>query len=136
MTATTINNSPNIIIRFIWFLFIGLPVSMAWTAVAWVLCISIIGLPIGLLMLAKLPFVTTLRGEQITTTVTSSGNMQMQGVPQYPFLIRAIYFVLVGSWLSAIWLAVAWLMSSIIIGLPLSFWMIDRVPAVLTLARS
>ena len=136
MTTTTITNSPNIIIRFLWFLFIGLPVSTVWTAVAWVLCVSIIGLPFGLWMLAKLPFVTTLRGDQITTTVTANGSIQMQGVAQYPFLLRAIYFVFVGSWLSALWLAVAWLMSSIIIGLPLSFWMIDRVPAVLTLARS
>ncbi len=136
MHATTINNSPNIIIRFVWFIFIGLPVSMAWTAVAWVLCVSIIGLPIGLVMLAKLPFVTTLRGEHVITSVSASGNVQIKGVAQYPFLLRAIYFVLVGSWLSALWLSVAWLMSSIIIGLPLSFWMIDRVPAVLTLARS
>jgi hypothetical protein len=43
---------------------------------------------------------------------------------------------LVGSWLSAIWLAIAWACSTTIIGLPISFWMIDRAPKVMLLTRN
>lgn len=135
MSSKTINTSPNIIIRIVWFLTIGLWLSGIWTIVAWVLCISIIGLPLGLVMLDNLPFVTTLYGKRQHTSVDARGGINVHGTPQYPFLIRAIYFVLIGSWLSAGWLAVAWLLSSSMIGLPFSFWMIDCVPAILTLAR-
>ena len=51
-------------------------------------------------------------------------------------LIRALYFVLIGWWLSAIWLTVAWALHVSIIGIVIGFWMFNRVPAVITLARS
>jgi uncharacterized membrane protein YccF (DUF307 family) len=133
---TTTNTSPHIIIRIIWFIFIGLPLSSIWTAIAWLLCVSIVGLPIGLIMLDKLPYVSTLRGEQLTTIVNQQGRVAVSGISQYPFVVRSIYFLLVGWWLSAIWLGVAWLFSSTIIGIPVGFWMINRVPAVLTLDRN
>jgi len=132
----TINNSPNIIIRIIWFFLIGLWLSGIWTAIAWVLCVSIIGLPIGLIMLDKLPFISTLRGEQIITSVNAQGGISVHTIPQYPFILRAAYFLLIGWWLSAIWLLVAWAAASTIIGIPIGFWMINRVPAVLTLDRN
>ena len=50
-------------------------------------------------------------------------------------LVRAIYFVLVGWWLSAIWIAVAWALHASIVGMLVGFWMFDRVPAIVTLAR-
>jgi uncharacterized membrane protein YccF (DUF307 family) len=42
----------------------------------------------------------------------------------------------VGWWLSALWLTVAWALSASIIGLPFAFWMFNRVPAIITLART
>ncbi|MGQ9925230.1 MAG: hypothetical protein ACUVS4_00015 [Chloroflexaceae bacterium] len=41
-------------------------------------------------------------------------------------------------WLSAVWLSIAWAFSTVIIGLglPISFWMFDQVPAIITLART
>jgi uncharacterized membrane protein YccF (DUF307 family) len=54
---------------------------------------------------------------------------------QYPFLVRAIYFLLVGWWLSAFWMAMASLVCSTIIGLPLGIWMFDLVPMLVTLQR-
>ncbi|MEY2845700.1 MAG: hypothetical protein RL076_1246 [Chloroflexota bacterium] len=136
MQTTTINNSPHIIIRIIWFVFIGLTLSGIWTAIAWLLCISIIGLPIGLIMLDKLPYVSTLRGEQLTSTTNQHGSTTLNSMSQYPFVVRAFYFLLIGWWLSAIWLGIAWFLSSSIIGIPAGFWMINRVPAVLTLDRN
>ena len=51
-------------------------------------------------------------------------------------LIRALYFVLVGWWFSAIWLAVAWALHVTIIGMLVGFWMFNRVPEVVSLART
>ena len=50
-------------------------------------------------------------------------------------LVRAIYFVLIGWWLSGIWIIAAWALHASIIGMVLGFWMFNRVPAVITLAR-
>ena len=52
-----------------------------------------------------------------------------------PFLVRAIYFLLIGWWFSAIWLAVAWALHVSIIGMLLGFWMLNRVPAIVSLRR-
>jgi len=58
-------------------------------------------------------------------------------LPPHPFLLRALYFILIGWWFSAIWLILAWLLTglSLGLGLPLAFWMFDQVPAITTLAR-
>jgi uncharacterized membrane protein YccF (DUF307 family) len=68
--------------------------------------------------------------------ITPSGAVVRLNVPQPPFLLRAIYFVLIGWWFSGIWLAVAWALHVTIIGMLVGFWMFNRVPAVVTLARS
>lgn len=130
------NHGPNLLLRALYFIFFGLWFSGIWAAIAWVLCVTIIGLPLGLWMLNRLPQVTTLRSQQSDLVVTPTGEMYERSIPQHPFLIRAIYFLLVGWWLSALWLTAAWALCTMIIGLPFGFWMFNRVPAVITLARS
>lgn len=82
----------------------------------------------------------TLRPVRTQTRVANVGNVMVvqQGESaQYPFLLRAAYFVVVGWWLSALWLLAAWALVGISfgLGLPLAFWMFDRVPAIITLAN-
>jgi uncharacterized membrane protein YccF (DUF307 family) len=125
----------NLILRALYFIFFGLWFSSIWAAVAWFLSVSIIGLPLGLWMLNRLPQVTTLHPQRDDLVVTSDGRVFTSQVPQRSFIVRAIYFLLIGWWFSAIWLTVAWALSSSIIGLPLGFLMFNRVPAVLTLQR-
>lgn len=67
--------------------------------------------------------------------VTTTGQVVKRDVPQVPFLLRAIYFLLIGWWFSAIWLLVAWALHVSIIGMLVGFWMFNRVPAVVSLAR-
>ena len=50
-----------------------------------------------------------------------------------PLWLRVAWFVLVGWWLTAFTLAIAYLCMLTIIGLPAAFWLFDRVPLVLTL---
>jgi uncharacterized membrane protein YccF (DUF307 family) len=101
--------------------------------VAWVLCITIIGLPFGLWMLNRLPQVTTLAPQRSDLVINSQGQVLNREVPQHNFLLRAVYFLLVGWWLSALWLALAWALCAIIIGMPIGFWMFNRVPAIVSL---
>lgn len=53
--------------------------------------------------------------------------------PERAFLVRALYFVLVGWWLTFVWINVAWALNATLVLLPLGLWMLNRVPQVLTL---
>jgi len=138
MSTTVIRQErgANLLLRAVYFLVFGLWFSAIWATIAWVLCVTIIGLPFGLWMLNRLPQVTTLRPQRGDLLLTASGELQRIGVPQLNLLLRALWFVLVGWWLSALWMAAAWALCAVIIGLPVGFWMFDRVPAVVTLGRS
>jgi uncharacterized membrane protein YccF (DUF307 family) len=50
-----------------------------------------------------------------------------------PLWVRAIWFLLVGWWLTAFTITVAYLFLVTIIGFPVAFWLFDRVPLTLTL---
>jgi hypothetical protein len=132
---------PGCLVRALYFCFIGLWLGLFWTGLAWVLLISVIGLPFGLLMLNRIPQVMTLKPVRTQTQIVSNGAVTLvsQGqVAQQPFWLRAVYFLAVGWWLSGIWLSVAWSLVGITfgLGLPLAFWMFDRTPAIVTLSRS
>ena len=127
-------NAPNLVLRVIWFILIGWWLGGVLTAAAWFLNATIIGLPIGLYLINRLPTFITLR-PQDQTYVIQDGRI-ISSLPQRPFLLRAIYFLLVGWWFSGLWLAAAYLLVVTILGIPLAFWMYGRVGAVTTLFRS
>ncbi len=125
-----------LLIRAIYFIFFGLWFSGIWAGIAWLLCVTIIGLPLGLWMLNRLPQVTTLQPQRDDLVITTQGRVYSRDLPQSPFLLRALYFLAIGWWFSALWIIVAWALCGVIIGLPFGFWMFNRVPAVITLART
>jgi uncharacterized membrane protein YccF (DUF307 family) len=125
---------PSLLVRAIWFIFIGWWLGLIVLWVAWLLNMTIIGLPLGLWLINRLPTVITLRPQEQTWRVV--GNAWRRGQEQAPFLLRAVYFVLIGWWLSLVWMKVAYVLLITIIGLPLAFWMFNRVGAVTTLYRS
>jgi uncharacterized membrane protein YccF (DUF307 family) len=127
---------PGFLVRALYFVFFGLWFSGIWAAVAWFLCITIIGLPFGLWMLNRLPQVATLRAQRSDLVITSDGRARTLELKQPPFLLRAAYFVLIGWWLSAIWISIAWALCASVIGLLPGFWMLNRVPGLVTLART
>ena len=129
------DRGPGCLIRVLYFIIFGIWFNGIWAAIAWFLCVTIIGLPLGLWMLNRLPQVTTLQPQRNDLVITATGHTYTREIPQVFWPIRALYFLLVGWWFSAIWLAVAWALCTVIIGLPFGFWMFNRVPAVVTLAR-
>lgn len=130
------NDGANLLVRALYFVLIGWWLSAIWSVIGWVLCITVIGLPLGLYMLNRLPQVVTLKPRSTDAMVTPGGQVVYRNARQMPFLLRAIYFVLIGWWLSALWIAAAWALHATIIGMVLGFWMFDRVPAIVTLARN
>ena len=95
---------------------------------------------VGLWLLNRLPQLMTLKPVQTQARVTVvDGRVVYRetNLPAHPFLLRAVYFILIGWWFSALWLVLAWLITglSLGLGLPLAFWMFDQVPAITTLAR-
>jgi uncharacterized membrane protein YccF (DUF307 family) len=114
-------------VRALWFLFVGLWAGQLWLLVAWLLNLTLIGLPLGVWMLSRTPQVMTLSQQRRGLSIPT----QQAGVP---FVARAAYFLLVGWWLSLLWVELAWLASALIIGLPLGFLMFERAGTVATLA--
>src|SRR5215208_3480219 len=80
---------PNLILRVIWFVL-----------VAWAFNATIIGLPLGLWIINRLPLAATLRPSNSRYSV-ENGVLQ-RGIEQRPILLRAIYFILIGWWLSGL----------------------------------
>ena len=127
------------ILRVLWFIFIGWHVTFWWVLAAWLLNLTIIGMPLGLWMLNRVALVLTLRTQR-TYSVGEIRDGEVvtwrtQSAPQSPFILRALYFLLIGWWLSLIWSLLGWLLCVTIIGLPLGVLMLNRLPAVTTLMR-
>ena len=92
------SDGAGLLIRALYFVLVGWWFSAIWAVVAWVLCVTIIGLPFGLFMLNRMPQVATLKPARTNLLITPSGEVVHLNVPQVPFLVRAIYFVLIGWW--------------------------------------
>ncbi len=138
--SVTSTKGPGCLVRGLYFLFVGSWLGAIWMIVAWIFNITIIGLPIGLAMLNRIPQLMTLRPARVQTTVSvrnGSPVINQSSLRQHSFFLRAIYFICIGFWFSLIWMLTAWAIAGITLGLglPLAFWMFDRVPQVTTLAR-
>ena len=131
--------NPGCLFQILWFAFIGWWLGQAWMIVAWILMVTIVGIPLGVMMLNKLPWIIALRNEPVRVRVTkrAGGSLVEREIEkeQVNILLRAIYFILVGWWLSAIWMEAAYALCMSVIGLPIGFWMFDLVPAVVSLRR-
>lgn len=132
--------NPGCLVQLLWFLFIGWWAGQLWIALAWLLMLTVLGIPLGVMMMNKVPWVIALRGQSGGLTVTTAGGVTTvtpgASVQQHNILLRAIYFLLIGWWVSAIWMELAYLLCITIIGLPVGFWMFDKVPALVSLHRS
>jgi uncharacterized membrane protein YccF (DUF307 family) len=134
------NTGPGLLVRGLYFVFVGAWLGALCTELAWLLCATVIGLPLGLMIINRLPQIMTLKPADSRLQVTVAGGVvvvQQGGAVQRGFLLRALYFLLIGWWASFLWLNVAWALTlfTIGLGLPIAFWMFNRAPAITTLAR-
>ena len=125
---------PPLLLRVIWFVLIGWWQAGILSAAAWALNATIIGLPLGLWIINRLPAAATLRPPVSRYRVDDG--VAVSAAEQHPLLVRALYFLLVGWWFSGLWLAIAYAFLITIVGMPVAFWMYGRVGAVTTLYRT
>jgi len=139
MTNATIvaKKNPGCLVQLVWFALVGWWLGQAWIAVAWFLGATIIGMPLAVIMLNRIPQVIALRGESELLVQSWGGRtvVSARSVPQYNILLRAFYFILIGWWFSALWMELAYALCMSVIGLPFGFWMFDRVPFIVSLKR-
>jgi uncharacterized membrane protein YccF (DUF307 family) len=128
------SKGPNIFIRILWFLLIGWWLGAFVSSLAWLLNLTIIGLPLGLWIINRLPTIITLRPQEQSWSLENG--VLRQGQQRRSFFLRAIYFLLIGWWFSGAWMALAYLAVITILLLPVAFWMYGRIGAVTTLYRS
>ena len=110
---------PNLVLRVIWFLVVGWWLTAILSVVAWALNATIIGLPLGLWLINRMPLAATLRPANSQYRVENG--VLRPSTEQHPLLLRAIYFVLIGWWLSGLWMLVAYALLLTIVGMPAAF---------------
>ena len=127
------------VVRALYFIFIGSWLGFFWLNVGYFFCFSIFLFPLGLVMLNRLPQVLTLRPNTQQVNVAVAGNIttiNVGGVRQQSFLIRALYYIFIGSWLGYLWACVGYGLCLSILGMPIGLIMLNRLPQVLTLRRN
>jgi uncharacterized membrane protein YccF (DUF307 family) len=144
---------PGFIVRALYFWFIGWWLGLFWLNLGFFLCALIFTLPIGLMMLNRLPQVMTLKPAGTKTNINISTmavqspmggpammqqniNITVGGTQQHNFFIRALYYVFIGCWAGYIWANLAYLCCLVIVLLPVGVIMFDKLPAVLTLRKN
>ncbi len=121
----------SLLVRIIWFLLIGWWLGEIVISIAWFFMITIIGIPIALWLIDRLPAIITLRPREQYRT--AEGRDLLTG--QYPLWVRALYFIFIGWWFAFLWLQVAYILMLTIIGIPIAFWMFNQAGLVTTLYR-
>jgi len=125
--VTLVNgDSPSIVVRAVYFVLVGWWATGLWIGVAWALNTSIIGLPFGIKMVNMVPKVLTLKERNEEVDPFSSGN-------QPSLVVRAVYFLLIGWWLSFVWMTLAYVVSLTVVGLPIGIKMFNYLPKITSL---
>jgi len=115
-------------VRAVWFVFVGWWATPVVVNVAWLLNATIVGLPVGIALINLVPTVLSLAEPR-------SLDDESAGRGQRSWVVRGAYFLLVGWWLSFLWANVASVLAASVVGLPLAFWMFNRLPYVTSLYR-
>jgi len=120
------SEQPSLLVRAVWFVFVGWWLTGLWLSVAWLLNVTIIGIPLGIKMINKVPFVLSLKRRE---TYVEAGD----GRSQYSIPVRALWFLFVGWWASGVWTGIAYALTLSIVGIPIAIWMYGKLPFVVSL---
>ena len=120
------SEQPSLLVRAVWFIFVGWWLTGLWLSIAWLLNVTIIAIPLGIKMINKVPFVLSLKKRE---TFVEPG----EGRSQYSLLVRALWFLFVGWWASGVWTGIAYALTLSIVGIPLAIWMYGKLPFVVSL---
>lgn len=123
------------LIRAVWFFLVGWHMTLVWVGVAWIVNLTIIGLPLGVWMIERVPQLLTLKSTGGSYNYQKDGGVVYRSQPQLFFLFRILYFIVFGWWVSLLWAIVAYLLCLSVIGLPFGVIMLNQLPFVTSLHR-
>lgn len=130
---------PSLPVRAIWYLFVGWWLTGLFMLFAYIAVLTIIGIPVGFWLVNRIPTLLTLRPRRDIwqTTVDAYGNVTRRRleVEQSGLLVRVAWFLVVGWWLAAVAMAVAYVLMLTILGIPFGLMLVNRLPRILTLHR-
>ncbi|WP_101295121.1 YccF domain-containing protein [Halegenticoccus soli] len=118
----------SLLVRALWFVLVGWWATPAVVNLAWFLITTVVLLPLGVALINLVPTVLSLREPRSRSAPETARG-------QHSLLVRAAYFALVGWWLSWLWANVAAFLAVTIVGLPVAYWMFNRLPYVTSLYR-
>jgi uncharacterized membrane protein YccF (DUF307 family) len=118
----------SVLVRALWFLAIGWWATPIVVNTAWLLNLTVVLLPVGIKLINLVPTVLTLAEPRSISEPESSRG-------QTSLVVRGVYFLLVGWWLSLLWANVASALAITVVGLPIAIWMLNRLPYVTSLYR-
>lgn len=137
--VTEAKSGPGLLVRALWFVLVGWWATALVATLAWAALITIIGLPLGIWLVNRVPTVLTLRPRtsRVYTWTDAYGRQTftMAAQDQPPWIARGLWFLLVGWWASGLAMAVGYGLVLTIIGLPLGLLVFNRVPFVASLYR-
>ncbi len=70
-----------------------------------------------------------------TQNATTGINIIVSGRAQHGFFLRALWYIAIGWWLSGLVSGLAYLCIVTVVGIPAGFWLINRIPAAMTLRQ-
>ncbi|WP_435125578.1 YccF domain-containing protein [Halobaculum sp. D14] len=120
-------SEPSLLVRAVWFVLVGWWATGLWLSVAWLLNVTVVGLPLGIRMINTVPKVLSLK-ERDFVDETGTPSEQPHGL-----VVRGVYFVFVGWWASGVWTGVAYLFTLSVVGIPVAVWMYNKLPYVVSL---
>lgn len=134
-----VQDGPGLLVRAVWFVFVGWWLSAIMATIAWFAMITIIGLPLGIWLVNRIPTFTTLRPRtrELQAVIDASGITRLVHVPreQVAWPVRGLWFLVIGWWASAAVMTLGWLLIALIVTLPLGLLLFNRVPFVASLYR-
>jgi uncharacterized membrane protein YccF (DUF307 family) len=125
------------IVRALYYIFIGWWFGLLWALLSWLVYATVIGAPLGAVMLNKVPGMISLkqRDKRYNVVSTGGGHDVVEEKPQQRrWWIRVIYYPF-GLIFSLIAIFVGWLLCVFIITLPLGIIIFNKVPAIASLHR-
>lgn len=125
------------IVRALYYIFIGWWFGLVWALLSWVVYATVVGAPLGVKMMNKIPGAISLKAREKDIKVFSDETgyeVKQVKREQYPWWARVLYYP-VGLVLSLMVILLAWLLCELLITLPLGIILFNKVPVVASLAR-
>jgi len=126
------------LLRLIWFVLVGWWLGLLFVLAGYLFTGLLITIPLGWWFLNRIGRAMTLMpaiNDVLVSTGPDGSSTMVRERRQIFWPIRVVYTFLVGLWIGAIWLSVAYVLCISIILMPLGLWMMNRAPMVITLEQ-